>query len=160
MAKTTCHTCGQPQAACPAPPPLPDTTGRVVELQADRARVCGWLGGLPGQHDPTVRAWVDAEMARARDADEPTIQAMLTQYRLVPRRRKGTGHYPTLAPFFQDVRPIIIEAWRRQRRYPSAEKVGAELPTPLSAKQLKRLVKQLSGLPWEQFLDAFFGLKG
>ena len=161
MAESHCATCGQPLAACACPPPpLPDTTARIVQLQADRARVCGWLGSQPGQHHPTIRAWVDAELARARDADEATIQAMLAQYKILPRRRHGTGHYPMPHLFYHDVAPIIQHYYGKERKHPSADTVAAALPTPLSTRQLQRLVKQLYGMTWETFLRTFFGLRG
>ena len=157
MAETRCTTCGQVMTACGCPPPpLPDTTGRASQLQRGRETVCGWLGGHPQQHNPTVRAWVDAELARARTADEATIQAMLTQYDLLPHGRQGTGRYATAALFLHDVLPILQECHRR-REHPSLPKVAARLPTTCDEKQLRRIVKRLFGVTWREFRRRYVG---
>src|SRR5262245_46159404 len=108
MPITRCTTCGQPlciclrpqcTCQCPAPvcdcppPPLPDTMGRVTQLYRDREAVLVWLARIPQQHDPTVVACVDAQIAQARTADEPTIQRMLRSAHLQRPHREGTGTY-------------------------------------------------------------------
>ena len=156
MRPVSCQTCGRPLLACDCPPPLPETTARAVQLQADRRAVQGWLGGLPNQHDPTMRAWVDTELHRARTADEATIQAMLTQYDLLPHGREGTGRYATPALFLHDVLPLIV-GFRRKREHPSARKVAAALPTTCDERQLRRIVKALFRLTWTAFLRTVVG---
>jgi hypothetical protein len=156
MAATRCTTCKQILAQCTClPPPPPDTSGRALQLWRDRQTVCAWLGGQAGQQDPHVRAWVDADLQRARDADEPTIQAMLVQYGIRARRRQGTGHYPTAAQFLEDVGPIIRHC-RQTRKHPSLPRVAALLPFHISERQLRRIVQVFFDLRWEQFLHIHF----
>jgi hypothetical protein len=156
MSARRCITCAQPLPACTCPPPPPpDTLTRATQLQADRARVWGWLGRSPGQEHPLVRAWVDAALQHARDADEPTIQALLGAYGPIPRRRRGTGRYQIPAQFAEIVGPLI-QRLRDAAEYPSADKVAAALPTTLSERHLRRLVHQWFHLTWENFLQLHF----
>jgi hypothetical protein len=131
---------------------VPDTMGRVVQLRADRQAVVVWLTRQPGWQDPTTRSWLLAEIDRATTADERTIQHMLTHYGIRPRRRKGTGTYPTAEALRGDVVPLV-QKLRAQRQPLSADRVAGLLPKALSERQLRRLVKHFFDLSWEQFRD-------
>jgi hypothetical protein len=48
----------------------------VQELEAARLALLQAVMATPQQHDPTVRACVDAEIQRIREADEATIHRM------------------------------------------------------------------------------------
>jgi len=77
-----CRTCGQPLKACQCPPPVPDTTGRVVKLQ--RARIAAlqwWCIQLVEVHDPAVRTTIWTKMQQVLEADEGALAPWLKRQR-------------------------------------------------------------------------------
>lgn len=169
MPERLCTTCGKSLAAepreCFCPVPDPPTLTRIVAFKATRDALLQYMGSTPHQDDPLVRAHVQAEIERILVADEVTIHRMAQELGVPPsyperppRRRKGTGLYPTAQAFLNDVRPILQQFWAT-RTHPSAEKVAALLPSPfrgkdhLSERHLRHLVEQLFHISWEGFVD-------
>jgi hypothetical protein len=82
MAAKTCRTCGQPLTACGCPPPLPDTTGRVVKLK--RAKIAAlqwWCLQVVEAQDPASRAAIWTRMQQLLDADEAALAPWLKRQR-------------------------------------------------------------------------------
>ena len=142
MADTHCTTCGQRMTACACPPPpLPNTLDRVHQLQQDRETVRHWLASVPQQHVPCVAAWVDAQQARARTADEDTIARLMDALgigRTRQRRRKMTE-----AEFWA-VYAALRTAWLAdQGRYPTQTEAAVALG--LSPRTLQRYLHPARG---------------
>ena len=66
MPEARCTTCRQVLTQCACPPPLPDTLGRVAQLQTDR-RMCLWSAGRSAE--PT-RPY-HARLGRCRNGPRP-----------------------------------------------------------------------------------------
>ena len=82
MPQSPCRTCGQPRKACQCPPPLPDTTGRVVRLQRARlAALQWWCVQLVAVPDPALRATVWAKMHKVLEADEAALAPWMQRQR-------------------------------------------------------------------------------
>jgi hypothetical protein len=156
---TVCRTCAECLTPCAcAPPEPPDVLSRGAERESLREALLRDAGDRPGPANPLVRALVLAVQARILAANAATLQRMGQELQIppsTPERRKGTGIYPTQAPFLKDILPLLAQL-RDARRHPSAEAVAALLPTQPSERTLRRVVKRLFGVRWEDFRRHFF----